>query len=105
MNRNHALSHPEIELRPSLFTTSRASKLQTPTILDLLEVYPDHVNWKEKLDHLALLNHFRVRGSYVILNSWLSFLKGENVLNVGETPQPLRILSVQSGKSYRKAIL
>jgi hypothetical protein len=30
-------------------------------------------------------------------------LKGENVLNVGETPQPLRILCVQS-KSYGKAI-
>ena len=73
MNRKQTLSHPEIELRPSLFTTSRASKLQTPTILDLLEVYPDHVSWKEKLDHFALLNHFRVRGPYVILISWLSF--------------------------------
>ena len=69
MNKNHALSHPEIELRPSLFTTSRASKLQTSTILDLLEVYPDHVNWEEKLDHTALLNHFRVSGSYVISHS------------------------------------
>ena len=66
MNKNHALSHPEIELRPSVFSTSRASKPQTPTILDLLEVYPDHVNWKEKLDHSSLLNHFRVSGPYVI---------------------------------------
>jgi len=73
MNRNQALSHPEIELRPSLFAPSRAPKLQTPTILDLLEVYPDHVNWKEKLDHSALLNHFRVRGSYITSFSWLSF--------------------------------
>jgi hypothetical protein len=60
---SHALSHPEIELRPSLFTTS---KLETPTILDLLEIFPDHVNWKEKLDHSALLNHFRVSESHVI---------------------------------------
>jgi len=65
MNRNHALSHPEIELRPSLV---RASKLQiqTSTILDLLEVYPDHVNWEEKLDHSSLLNHFRVSALEVI---------------------------------------
>jgi hypothetical protein len=66
---NHALSHPEIEFRSSLSITSRASKLQTRTILDLSEVYPDHVNWKEKLDHASVLNHFSVRGSYVILHS------------------------------------
>jgi len=63
MNRNHASSHPEIELRPSLV---RASKLHTSTILDLLEVYPDHVNWEEKLDHSSLLNHFRVSALEVI---------------------------------------
>jgi len=75
MNRNHALSHPEIELRPSVFTTSRASKIHTRTILDLLEVYPDHVNWKEKLDHISLLSHFRVGGLYVICYSWLIFCR------------------------------
>jgi len=69
MNSNHALSHPEIELRPSTFNTSRASQPQTRTILDLLEVYPDHLNWKEKLDHASLLSHFRVSGSYVTFYS------------------------------------
>ena len=69
MFSSHALSHPEIELRPSLFTTASASEPETPTILDLLEVYPDHVNWKEKLDHSALLNHFRVSGSHGISHS------------------------------------
>ena len=74
MNKNHALSHPEIELRPSLFTASRAPKLQTPTILDLLEVYPDRVRtWKPKLDHSDLLDHFQVRGLYITSFSWLRF--------------------------------
>jgi hypothetical protein len=60
MNKNQALSHPEIELRPNVFSTLQASNLQTPTIVDLLEVYADHVNWKERLDHSSLLDHFRV---------------------------------------------
>ena len=59
MIKNQALSHPEIELRPSFFRSSNGAG-QTRTFLDLLEVYPDYVNWKENLDHLSLLNHFRV---------------------------------------------
>jgi hypothetical protein len=59
MKENHSFSRPEIELRPTVFGrgTSTAS---TKTILDLLEVYPDQVNWKERLDHPSLLKCFQV---------------------------------------------
>ena len=70
MIKKQALSHPEIELRPSFY---RSSNGLTGTILDLLEVYPDHMNWKEKLDHFSLLKHFRVSDSYVISYNQLSF--------------------------------
>jgi hypothetical protein len=60
-NKNHSFSHPEIELRPSIFgSLSGISKASTKTILGLLEVYPDHVNWKERLGHSSLLKCFQV---------------------------------------------
>ncbi|KIM38867.1 hypothetical protein M413DRAFT_29808 [Hebeloma cylindrosporum] len=80
MIKSQALSHPEIELRPSFFRSSRGAG-QPRTFLDLLEVYPDHVSLKENLDHLSLLNHFR-------------FSEAEDLLN-GERPQPLRIFFVE----------
>ena len=62
MNENLVFSYPEIELRPSVFSSlpgiSKASV--GATILDLLEVYSDHVNWNERLDHSSLLNYFEV---------------------------------------------
>ena len=74
MNKNQGLSHPEIELRPNVFSTLQASNLQTPTIVDLLEVYTDHVDWKERLGHASLLDHFRVSficvTSYIRLSFW-----------------------------------
>ena len=90
MIKNQALSHPEIELRPSFFRSSNGAG-QTRTFLDLLEVYPDHVNWKENLDHLSLLNHFRVNGLLYYFFSLTQLLEAEDVLNK-EGPQPLRIL-------------
>jgi len=73
MNKNQGLSHPEIELRPNVFSNLQGSKLQTPTIIDLLEVYANHVDWKEGLDHTSLLDHFRV--SFICVTSYnrLSF--------------------------------
>ena len=60
-NKNHTFSHPEIELRPSVFgSLPRVSKGPTKTILDFLEVYPDHANWKERLGHSSLLKCFQV---------------------------------------------
>jgi hypothetical protein len=57
----HFFPHPEIELRPSVFGSLQGiSKASTKTILDLLEVYPDHVNWKERLGHSSLLKCFQV---------------------------------------------
>lgn len=73
MNKNQGLSHPEIELRPNVFSTLQASNLQTPTIIDLLEVYTDHVDWKERLDHTSLLDHFRVSFIRVTSYNRLSF--------------------------------
>ena len=72
MNKDQGLSHPEIELRPNLFNNSTALNLQTATIVDLLEVYADHVDWKERLDHSSLLNHFRVSSIRVTSYNQLS---------------------------------
>jgi hypothetical protein len=60
MDKNQAFSHPEIEFRPSVFSPLEIFKASTTAMLDLLEVYPDHVNWKERLDHSSL---FQVGGS------------------------------------------
>jgi len=61
INKNHSFSHPEIELRPSALNIQpRTSIASATTTLDLLEVYSDHVNWKERLDHSSLLKYFQV---------------------------------------------
>ena len=58
---NPSFSHLEIELRPSIFgSLPGIFRASTKTILDLLEVYPDHVNWKESLGHSPLLKCFQV---------------------------------------------
>jgi len=67
MYKHQAFSHPEIEFRPSVFSNVQTSdEDSTTTILNLLEVYRDHVSWKKRLDHSSLLNHFQVGGSYII---------------------------------------
>jgi hypothetical protein len=86
------MKHPEIELRPTAFSDRRPFTSPTATILDLLEVYPDHVNWKERLDHSSLLSHFRV-GGFSSIQTVTQFLEAEDGLNP-ESPQPSRILCV-----------
>jgi hypothetical protein len=60
MNDSQNLSHPEIEFRPSFLTYLPAPSPPRETLLDLLEVYPDRINLKPKLDHSSLIDYFSV---------------------------------------------
>ena len=60
MNDSQNLSHPEIEFRPSFLTYLPASSPPRETLLDLLEVYPDRINLKPKLNHSSLIDYFSV---------------------------------------------
>ena len=60
MNDSQNLSHPEIEFRPTFQTYLSAPSPPRKTLLDLLEVYPDQVKLKPKLDHASLINYFSV---------------------------------------------
>ncbi|PPQ86187.1 hypothetical protein CVT25_006930 [Psilocybe cyanescens] len=58
MIRNQAFSNPEIEFRVAN-TYGETVHNQHTTVVDLLEIYPDEISWKPKLDHSHLLHHFR----------------------------------------------
>ncbi|KDR76469.1 hypothetical protein GALMADRAFT_246836 [Galerina marginata CBS 339.88] len=58
MSKGNLFSHPEIESRASLPGVNRTTYGQE-TCLDLLEVYPHRIAWKERLDHAQLLRYFQ----------------------------------------------
>ena len=60
MNDSQNLSHPEIEFRSSFLTYLPAPSPPRETLLDLLEVYPNQVKLKPKLDHASLIDYFSV---------------------------------------------
>lgn len=100
MNDFQNLSHPEIEFRPSFLTYLPAPSPPRETLLDLLEVYPDRIKLKPKLDHSSLIDYFSV-GICAFLptssrwtQSWFNVQKKDEAKQ--GNPQPLRVLCVAS---------
>ncbi|KDR76472.1 hypothetical protein GALMADRAFT_447163 [Galerina marginata CBS 339.88] len=81
MSKLHFFSHPEIESRSSLSFNDETAACGRRTLLDLLEIYPRKVVWKERLNHTLLLHHFQEE-------------KSEGMDNPGK-PHPLRIFFVE----------
>lgn len=100
MNDSQNLSHPEIEFRPSFLTYLPASSPPRETLLDLLEVYPDRINLKPKLDHSSLIDYFSVSICAFLptfsrcTQSWFDVQEKDAAKQ--DNPQPLRILCVAS---------
>lgn len=93
MNDFQNLSHPEIEFHPTFLAGFPASSHPRETLLDLLEVYPDQVKLKPKLNHSSLINYFRV--SIVPFGRLGSdSIYKEQDATEQNNPQPLRVLYV-----------